>query len=85
MREELKKIIVEELKGYPYCKENIRNQIADNIISKLPKEEVVASGEVGFCINGYTLNGKLLTDLIDKLMSKKIYKSIQLVIREVKQ
>ena len=65
--------------------EDVKNILIPQLIkngSLTPVTEI-ASGEVGFCTNGYTLNGKLLTDLFDKDMSKNVYKNIEMYIREV--
>jgi hypothetical protein len=44
--------------------------------------KLVASGEIGFCTNGYTVDGKLLSDLMDKDLSRNVYKKIDIYIKE---
>jgi len=76
-KEELKKIIVEEIKRHFGGAVFVRELIADNILAKIPKEVIIASGIVsdsrppiyddGICIGDNDVN-----DLFDDFIGKKV-------------
>jgi len=58
-------------------------QIASQILQDNKWEEV-ARGKVGYGFNGYTLDEKLLSNLMGKSMLKREGKNIEVAVREVK-
>jgi len=63
----------------------IRN-LAKQIASDIQKEwKVIARGKVDSAsFNGYTINGKLVNDLMDKILNRNFGKEIEIAVRRIK-
>ena len=97
MNDELKKVIVEELEdlneyfhesGKEELLEEQIERLADNIISKLPKWEVVASGEVVgtgvvYIENDLSINIALKSTNVCNVSKLGKGKNIEIAVREV--